>query len=1025
MEQDRATERRHLTVLFSDLVGSTEIAGRLDPEDWREMVQLYERAAGEAVARFGGKIAHHWGDGLLAYFGYPHAHENDPERAVRAGLAIHEGLAPLNRRFSSEKRPTLAARVGIHTGFVVVGEGAANRADVFGDVPNVAARVQSAALPDTVFITADVHRLVSGLFLVEECGPKELKGVARPTDLYRVVQPTGLLRRVRVDVGRMTRFVGRETELRKLEQSWQKARQGKREAILVVGEAGLGKSRLVQEFHETIKECPHTWIECEGDPLAQNTPLHPVVQVLRQGLGLLHHQSLEQQLETLERSFRLVGLEARQAMPLVAPFLGINVVGRYEPPLADAPEQRRRLLTVLSAWVVGLARAQPLVVVVEDLHWVDPSTIELITLLVEDANSTATLLVCTARPGFNASWSNDTFSSITLSRLTDPEAFSMVRFGTTAGIVSSESADAIVSRASGVPLFVEELMQLVLEGNRGLLQHGIPVALYDPLTARIDALGSAKEIAELGAVIGREFSYELISAISGWAEGELTTALAKLCELGLLYGRGDPPAAVYTFRHALIRDAAYALLLKSRRRTLHGNVAKTLMRSASFTAESPELLAHHYAEAGDLDQASEFWRKAGDRAANRGALVEAGEFYKQSIAALGAAADLSAMPQRELTLQLALAQVLISTRGYLAPETEEVIARARSLCDRFDDSDQPVLVLLGLGAAALQRGELAVARTLFDEATTAAERAHDRATLCWAAFALGVVHFNRGELSKATELYSRSIGLYDEQQHAHLPMDPKVEALSQASLADWHMGFAGRASERIEVAVSLADRINKPFEIGGSRHFAASLCLLLGDHLRAKEMSDAAIATTVQHQLPLYHDTARIVRGRALVEEGHFDEGIALIREGLVSYRDAGNRLALPGFLGILAEGQAAAGNLEAALATVGEALAAQHEVRIEHPNLLRLRGELLARTGAEQLAERDFNEAIVFSREIGSKAYELRNCTSLAGLLAKQGQREQALAILSNVYSSFVEGFDTRDLREAEALMGELARPE
>ncbi len=510
-------ERRHLTVLFCDLVGSTAIAGQLDPEQWRETVAGYHRAAAEAIVRFDGYVAKFLGDGVMALFGWPQAHDNDAERAARAGLAILDAIEKLNEKPGHAK---LSARVGIDSGPVVVGKGAGNEIDVFGDPPNIAARVESAAEPGTVAITDATQRLVSGLFIVEERGAQELKGVERPLQLYRVIRPSGA--RGRFDVataaGGLTSFVGREDELRSLMNRWERALDGEGQVALIVGEAGIGKSRLVQRFREQITGTPHTWVEAGAGAFFQNTPFYPVTEMLRQMLGEI---PAENQLEQLATRLTAAGLKPADALPLIAPILNLLLPPEYPPSTLAPEQQRRRLLATLVEWVLGSARAQPLVIATEDLHWADPSTLELIQLLVEQGATARLLLLYTARPEFQAPWPMRAHhAQINLNRLTSGNVRAMVAQVAAKIALSHETIATVVERTGGVPLFVEELTRAVLEsGDAKLTGHEIPATLHDSLMARLDRLGPAKELIQVGAVIGSEFSYELIHAVYPIAEG--------------------------------------------------------------------------------------------------------------------------------------------------------------------------------------------------------------------------------------------------------------------------------------------------------------------------------------------------------------------------------------------------------------------------------------------------------------------------------------------------------------------------
>jgi class 3 adenylate cyclase len=572
-----AGERRHLTILFCDLVGSTELAAKLDPEEWRAIVADYHRAAADAIERFGGYVAQYLGDGVMAFFGYPVAHDNDAERAARAGLAILDAISRLNEQPAHAK---LAARIGIDSGTVVVGKGAGQDADVYGDAPNVAARVQAAAEPGTVAITAATHRLVSGLFVVEDSGTEAFKGIERPIQLYRVIRLSGMRGRLGAAAAArgMTPFIGREEELRLLMTRWERVRDGEGQVVTIVGEAGIGKSRLVRRFREEIAADPHTWVECATAPFFQNTPFYSVADMLQQNFHWTGNQNVAQRLAALEASLALAGIKPSEAMPLIAPLLELPIGSKYPPSSLAPDQQRKRLLATLVAWTFGAAKAQPLVIATEDLHWADPSTLELTQLLVEQGARARLLLLYTARPQFRAQWPlRAHHTQITLNRLSSGNVRAMVEEVAAQKTLSEETIATVVERTGGVPLFVEELTRAVIESdNPGLAGRKIPVTLHDSLMARLDRLGPAKEVIQIGAIVGSDFSYELLHAVHPIAEEDLQRALRNLADAELVYVRGIPPDAAYHFKHALIRDAAYEALLKSRRKELHRLVARTI-----------------------------------------------------------------------------------------------------------------------------------------------------------------------------------------------------------------------------------------------------------------------------------------------------------------------------------------------------------------------------------------------------------------------------------------------------------------
>src|SRR5271168_4649912 len=569
-----AGERRHLTVLFCDLVGSTPLSQQLDAEEWREVIAKYQQAASGAVAPFGGYVAKNLGDGLLIYFGWPTAREDDPARAVRAGLAIVDAMVPLNATLSADDGTRLEVRIGIHTGPVVIADGG----EVFGETANVAARVQSAAEPDTVAITAATQRLVAGLFVVEERGAQSLKGVREPVALYRVVRPSGMHSRLDIAAGRLTGFVGREPELATVIDHWERAQDGEGQNILIVGEAGVGKSRLVRQLREHLAGIPHTWLECDATPYTQSTPFYPVIELVRQGLALEPEDTLRDKLGKIEAALTRANLVSPEAITLMADFLNLE---RSE----GTPS-----LAMLAAWELALAEAQPLVVVVEDLHWSDPSSLELLGRLIAQSPSARVLLVGTARPEFVAPWPERfNLTAIKLARLTKRQARTVIERVATAVKDAAPSApeverdgarattlsdaplsnamiDAIVVRADGIPLYLEELTRTILEPGVARQVEEIPATLADSLMARLDRLSGAKEVAQRASVLGREFSYPLLAAVVGLEEAALRRGLTRLDEAEILFVRGEPPQSSYTFKHALVQEAAYESLLKRTRR---------------------------------------------------------------------------------------------------------------------------------------------------------------------------------------------------------------------------------------------------------------------------------------------------------------------------------------------------------------------------------------------------------------------------------------------------------------------------
>ena len=1014
-------ERRQLTVLFADLVGSTELSQQLDIEEYRDLLRAYSKTSSEVVSRFGGYLAQYQGDGILAYFGWPEAHDYEAERAVRAGLALLAAVQQLNQDPLPHAH-RLAVRIGIHTGPVVIGKiGGSGRDEVaaLGETPNVAARVQAVAPSNSIFITATTHRLVSGLFVVEAAGAHSLKGVVQPLELFRVKQAAGVRSRLRSAEGRgLTPFVGREHERGLLRDRWDLVREGRGQLVLMIGEAGIGKSRLVESFHDDIAADPHTWLECGGGPLFENTPLYAISEMLKQGFAQ-RGDSVEERLKALEESLTLARLKTEQALPLVAPVLGLPVPDQYPSPIGRPEEQRQKLLATLCSWALGAARAQPLVIVMEDLHWADPSTLELARMLAEQAAAAPLLLIYTARPEFAPPWRPSAHHAhLILNPLNGRQARDLLAHLSPGATLPDDAVRMLMERSAGVPLFLEELTRAVLEGEGSPTERHIPSTLQDSLMARLDRLGSARDIAQIGGVIGREFSYSLVEAVTELASEELRAALNKLVDAELLYRQGLPPDATYTFKHALVQDAAYQALLKSRRRELHRNVAQVLGEHFKEIAEAePEVLAYHYAAAGDSAQAISAWQRAAEQAMGRGALKEAEGHLRSAIGGLSEVPT-QERAQRELPLQLRLGQVLQSTLGYAAAETEAAFTRARTLALELGNPGQLVRILRGHFGTAIVGGQMDVARTIADELYKAAQLDATPATLVVGHFDQGVWRWYRGQLSEALPHFQKAAELWDESLDREVPNDAGIEAHAYMAYIYAHLGMADKARAEARTGVALAERLVKPFDIGFTRHYEASVQVILGDAAGAKESARVGVAHCRDARVPFFERTCSILFGWATARQGDCATGLKLIGENLASHRKARTLVEVGYYLALLAEAQMCSGNLKEALETVKEALAAAPDQEIYLPYALWVRAEVLLRLGSEDAAEQAYRDTVVFAHRIEDLLGELRAATSLAQMLKARGHAAQAREILAPVFSGFTEGFDTPVVSQARGLL-------
>jgi predicted ATPase/class 3 adenylate cyclase len=1015
-------ERRHLTVLFCDLVGSTEIASRLDPEEWREIVDSYHRAATEAVTRFGGYVAQYLGDGVMAYFGWPQAHDDDVERAVRAGLAMLVAISKLN---GDSLHPNLTARIGIDSGVVVIGPGTGKGADVFGDTPNVAARVQSAAEPGTVLVTDATHRLISGLFVVEDRGVHDLKGIAQPAQLYRVVRPSGMRGRLGAAAASrgLTPFIGREEELRLLTDRWERAIEGQGQVVLIVGEPGIGKSRLVQRFREQIAAHPHTWLESAAVPFFQNTPFYPVAEMLRQSFHWESSDTGEEKLAALEAALSLAGIKLNEAVPPLAELLELPVDGKYPASSLSPDQQRKRLLAILLAWVSGIAKSQRLVITTEDLHWADPSTLELIQLLVAQGRDERLLLLYTARPEFHVQWPTRAHhTQVVLKRLGVGNVREMITQVAGRKALAPDTVDAVIERTSGVPLFVEELTRALIErGNAGLSEHEIPVTLHDSLMARLDRLGGAKQVLQMGAVIGSEFSYELIRAIYPGEEQQLQQALQSLAGAELLYARGIAPDAIYQFKHALIRDIAHEALLRSRRRELHRLIAQTMTERFPMLEESqPEVLARHWAEAGEREEAVRYLKLSADSAAAHGGLVEAVRQYETALSLIGALPQTPGRDQRELPIQTGLGIALWAVKGWSHRDTEQAFTRAHELAERLGEVQQLTEVLFGLSTSALNGGQVGQSQQLADRMLSAAERSHDLGLLSAAHYRQGSTLMWHGEFARSREHLNLAISYCNEKDHRRLAAEIRIYASAALTIVLPRLGFAHQARELVHSALSRVERSTNSYHKAFTR-MCACICyaILREPHLlleHAEELRRLADVT------PFFAGLAELHMGRALLMMGKPEDGIARVRSAIAFNHEAGFRLMRPAEIIAEAQFYAVEGRLDAALAKAADALNEADQVSSYKPEILTLKGDLLIAKGdAMSEAESAYEHAIQIACLHEARLDELQAETHLARCLKSQGRKSEAVRSLSKIYDCFTEGFDTADLKEAKALLDEL----
>ncbi|MGD0188812.1 MAG: adenylate/guanylate cyclase domain-containing protein [Roseiarcus sp.] len=1039
-----AAERRQLTVMFCDLVGSTAMSARLDPEDMGDLIRAFQGAVAAAVARFDGHVAKLMGDGALVYFGYPRAHEDDAERAARAGLALVEAVGNLRR----ERGVALEVRAGIATGVVVVGElmgeGEARERGVVGDTPNLAARLQALAEPGSVVVAEATRRLLGGTFELKPLEPQDLKGFDAPVPAWAVVREAENVSRFEAAHSQgMTPFVGREQEVALLIDRWRDAAEGEGQVVLLSGEAGIGKSRILATLNERIGEQRHIALRYHCSPQHANDAFYPIVGQMWRAAGLASGEPAAARLDKLEAMIARSGLEAKAIAPYLASLLSIPTEGRY-PPLEMAPsEQKERTIAALLDLFVGLTKDAPVLALLEDAHWIDPTSLDVFGRLIERLQRLRALLVVTFRPEFAAPWLGRAHvTALSLNRFGRRQAVAMIERVTGGKALPAELVDQIVAKTDGVPLFVEELTKTVIES--GLLREengsyvmaspltplAIPSTLQDSLMARLDRLAPVKEIAQIGAAIGREFSYRLLEEVSPIKGPALQDALGQLIAAELIYARGAPPEASYIFKHALVQDTAYASLLRSRRHRIHADIARALEKQFPETVEKqPELLAYHYTEAGLVEPAITYWRKAGQRAVRRAANIEAIDHLRRGLAMLELLSDRAAHADEELAILLALGPALMSTRTTTAPEIQEVYGRARQIAHDTGRVKELFVTVFGFWLVAYSNGNREAARSYTSELMSIAQNQSDPGYLLQAHHCAWGMELYIGNFEAAHKHVEAGLPLYDKVAHRdHAVLygghDPEPCGYVFDALALQALGRADSSLAQLEKGLARARELAHPptlihvFGTCGDLYFLrrepAPIMSLAAEWLSLTSGFGSAVGVA----------NAMMARGWATTLLGDYETGLAELRDGLDRWRSTGSKAWGPNRLGRAVAAFIEAGEVDQGVAVLAEAIQAMESTgqRWYEAELHRLQGLLAASSRARTAeAEACFENAISVAHSQGARLFELRAAVALSRLQCAPEQRKRRMALLGSIYSRFTEGFDTADLKEAKSLLDKL----
>jgi class 3 adenylate cyclase/tetratricopeptide (TPR) repeat protein len=1036
-----AAERRQVTVMFSDLVGSTALSARMDPEDLREIIAAYQKCVAEMVRRFGGFVAKYLGDGALVYFGYPEAHEDDAERAVRAGLELIAAVSALKTRAS------LQTRVGIATGLVVVGDlvgsGEAQERGIVGETPNLAARLQGIAEPNTVVIAEGTRKLLGTLFELEDLGLKDLRGIAGPVRAWAALRTSSVESRFEaLHAAGLTALVGREEEIELLRRRWSRAKSGEGQVVLLSGEAGIGKSRLTAVLVESLTPEPHTRLRYFCSPQHTDSAFYPIIGQMERAAGLLHDDTPRQKLDKLDALLAQTSTSLEDAA-LIAEMLSLRDDGRY-PVLELTPHQRRqKMLEALTAQMETLSRQNPVLMIFEDAHWSDPTSLEAFSRVVDRIRTLRVLLIVTFRPEFEPPWIGQPHvTALTINRLTERDVSAMID-----RVVGNKRLPAgirqdIIERTDGIPLFVEETTKAVLEAETdGAADRvaaavpspalAVPASLHASLMARLDRLGGpTKELAQVAAAIGREFAHALLATVLPKPEGELGPALDRLMAAGLLFRRGVPPHATYLFKHVLVRDAAYGSLLRNQRQQLHALIAAAIeTQFPEIVATQPEWLAQHCDEAGWLEKATQYWRAAGEQAVRRAANVEAIEHFRRALLRNAERSAGVESARTELAILSQLGPALMSIHGWAAPVVGEVLERATSVARQLETSRDLAAPLTSLWLFRYARGELDQSDEISDEIFRIAQKLDDPELTLQAHHAAAPLRWVRGFHSEANRHFESCLGLYDEERHAqhryrYMGHDPAVCAMAVGASVKWALGFPDQAAGLEQRALVLARRLQHIPSLAHALSFNAQSQVLRRDVAAVAASAEELLPICQEYKLAQPGALAMIDLGWALVHLGDIRDGFARLAEGLDQLDRIGVRIWLSRGKRMNAEACLAAEHYDEGLEEVRRAISIANEIGLQGdiPRLCLLQGELLLHISGRKLEmEGCFRSALEAADAQGARGWALRAMTSMARLLAERGERMQAYDLLNPIYASFTEGVDTRDLKEAKTLLDEL----
>lgn len=1044
---DDSAQRRQMTVMFCDLVGSTALSATMDPEDMRHIVSAYQRCIVDIVGRHQGIVARYMGDGALIYFGYPQAHEDDAVQAVRTGLALIDEIPKLDSGIDTR----LSVHVGIATGTVVVDNIAATDSGVrehavVGDTPNLAARLQSVAAPGAVVVCSNTHQLTNGYFEYRDLGAVTVKGWAESIRVWQPISSRQMESRFEAEHrARVLSPFGRDEQIELLMRRWRSAKNGEGRAVLLTGEPGIGKSHIALTLEALLLAEPHVTLYYFCSSHHTNSALSPFIWELERAAGFERSDFPATKWSKLEAWLTKYGSPAEHCIALLSNLLSLPPDVRYPLPAMSPQKQKDATLSALLAQLQQMAATQPVLIIFEDVHWIDPTSLELLALIVERLVDSRILLLITARPEFSPPWPGYAHvSTIPLTRLARDDGAALVKRVTGGKALPDEVLQEILARTDGVPLFVEELTKAVLESGQLQEQRGqyvlghplpslaIPTTLHASLMARLDRLASVRDVAQIGAVIGREFSYELLNAIATLPKAKLDEALEQMVQAELVFRRGTIPLAVYSFKHALVRDAAYGGLLKTRRAQLHAALATVFeQRFPDVVETQPEILAHHLTEAGLPEKAVQYWLLAGKKAAQRSANLEAIAHLQKGLEATRAIAEDRERDRIELDIVMIMGPCLIASQGPAGSDSTAAFTRARALCERLGDPPEYLQVMFWLATASVMRGQLPLAHETIAALLDRAQARDDRAALLNATRGNAMILMFMGKIVEAGEMIERAFDAFknsgeDDRLAARAAgQDAGVADLALMSWTFWLLGQPDTAVNRIEAALQRADAIGHPHSLAYACYYASVLYALCGHPDIARTHAEKCLNLSEMHGFRQWHGLSRAIRGICATMIDKSSAPLDDVAAALAEYRNAGYELGITALYVLLCPVLLIHDHIDGALEILERGLAVVHNnsERIFECELYRLKASALQRTSsADARAQSDamLELALRKAKEQNAKSLELRISHDLAKSWLNYGKREQARDLLTPICDWFKEGEGMRDLREARALLNE-----